>query len=268
MWVILMKVKKKSKFTSCIKSIFRFIKKLILDVLHFILKLMKYLLIFLILFTIISVLYQKNINTWFELRTANLIEYVLDKEDDVNSYEVVRAAMIAAKRTTIARCMYDDTLKEDAYRHFTWNYEGSKKLGLDTMKIITDNHEIAFKIRKDVYSYLKNQFGFYTSGTLKEKILSPYLTIKDVKKYALEKKEEYLNEITLLDCDISEIVDGYTAMDYINNYYGRLYSRSEDGINESFIDACIRNYICFDTDLADEDYEFVHNYFMMEYEKH
>ena len=129
---------------------------------------------------------------FFKLRKDNAIEFVLNREDDVSYLELLKSVYCAYVTTVEASKNFgSDPMMEDAYKHYTWNYESTNLIGEEKTKIITDNHEMALSIRGKVNEYYESTLDGYKN----EIWWFPYTrAIIKTSKMAPEIRKEFVEE--------------------------------------------------------------------------
>lgn len=165
---------------------------------------------------------------FFELRGDNLVEFVLNKEDDISLFEMGQSVYCAYVTTVEASKNFgNDPMMEDAYKHYTWNYESTGLLGEEKTKLITDNHEMALSIRGRVKEYFDESLKIYKKNIW----WFPYTrsAIKTAKAIP-EIRKEFVYESRLVSPDnIQDYYTPATIMDFWNNEMGRSDYISCDG---------------------------------------
>ncbi|MCQ2979445.1 MAG: hypothetical protein MJ245_06590 [Clostridia bacterium] len=228
--------------------LFGIIKKLfdiVLEFLKFLWKVIKKLIVITSVFAIIGTLvwilfFSASFKEWCELRMCNVVEYQLDKDDGISNWEMIKFSSSAAFNTLNARLNFDDTMTEDAFRHFSWNNNGVRDIGYDHVKIMADNHEYAFKITGDVLAIYEHQKDVYKCCDSKwKRFFAEFYAFRDAKNESCAVRRNYVQTILNDKDNVSNYIDGYTVMDLWNNNVGRIYGNDHPELSplEAFLDA-------------------------------
>lgn len=160
---------------------------------------------------------------FFAFRKDNVIEYFLNREDGISHFEMVKCVYTAYVTTIEAANKYpDNPMLEDAYKHYTWNYESTRLIGAEKTKLITDNHEIALSIRgrvDETFDSFLNEFekegGFLKLVAMPKAMIATINILPSIRSGVVADSR---------NADPSSVRDYYssaTIMDFYNNEVGR-----------------------------------------------
>lgn len=165
---------------------------------------------------------------FYLLRKDNLVEYVLNREDDISYIDMTKNVYCAYVTTVEASTNFGyDPMLEDAYKHYTWNYESTKMIGEEKTKLISDNHEMALSIRDRVSDFYHNALKAYED----QGRWFPHLRALINTRSAIPLIRKQFVEDSKRDgaANIQNYYSSATIMDFWNNELGRLDYLASDG---------------------------------------
>ncbi len=179
------------------------------------------------------------------------LEVLLDTHDGLSLVDIAAIGIHANAARDEASDLYTDVanveMKEDAFRHMTWNFRAIKDVGESKTRIATINHEWQDVIFNVVTQYENERYNYYFD-LYRTQItwgLMPVDTIINMAKadadaYAITYRDALLQECKdSLEVFNSVFANNSFIMDFWNNKVGRDYGKSnpDSSTNEVFVDA-------------------------------
>jgi len=159
-----------------------------------------------------------------KLRAGNFIEGVLDLDEGLTSTEIYKIGVTYANqaRDAALKEFPNNTMLQDAFRHFSWNYISTGGVGALKTRTATINHEWGMLILDPVTNYYTDKYNTYRSQGYSDyaaanKAFSDAVTYIPYLKYQLVEICKSSYSFFKSFFMISNI------MDLHNNCYGRAY---------------------------------------------
>ena len=92
-------------------------------------------------------------------------QLILNANDGVGTVAQARMMVLASQQRSDAADRYGSTMIGDCYRHYSWNFRGTKDpvVGLSATKIIANNHEWVESIYTPVNKQYNNLITYYSN---------------------------------------------------------------------------------------------------------
>lgn len=178
-----------------------------------------------------------------KLRQGNYIETILDLDEGITTTQLTTVAVLHANtaKSAAASTYPNDSSKEDAFRHYAWNFISTKDTTIGKIKTrtITINHEWGLVLLTPVLNYYDSQYkkyiteGYSANTASNKAFADATLWIPDL-KYQL---------VLLCQNSLSTFKGLFTVgniMDLYNNCYGR--SGPESHPNKTYSQAFFLDY--------------------------
>jgi hypothetical protein len=178
-----------------------------------------------------------------KLRQANYIETILDLDEGITATQITKVVVTHANTAkSAAKSAYpNDSQKEDAFRHYAWNFLSTKDstIGKIKTRTITINHEWGLVLLTPVLNYYDSQYQTYLSSG-ETQTSAANKAFADVTLWIPDLKYQL---VILCQNSLSTFKALFSAgniMDLYNNCYGR--SGPENYPNKTYAQAFNLDY--------------------------
>lgn len=166
------------------------------------------------------------------LRGGNFIETILNYDEGLSNTDITRIANHSSTAKSLAAKAYpNDVMKQDALRHFSWNFLSAKNTYVGALKTrtATINHEWGLIILNPALREYDSKYtsyrklGYSESNAASKALADTIMFIPSFKKQV----------VTVSKSSYSFFKGIFTVgniMDLHNNCYGRAYASSDPGL--------------------------------------
>lgn len=172
-----------------------------------------------------------------KLRAGNYIESILAADEGMSNSDIAMSVYYATQAKNISSSAYpNDVNKQDAYRHFSWNFIMADNWDQYKARTFGNNHEWGLILLTPILNYYDDQYNKYLNQGYSDKnaaetaFIDATLYIPTLKYYTVNLCEgSFANFKALFTTD--------NIMDLYNNCYGRAATASYSSYSTAFNDA-------------------------------